>query len=133
MIKHKLQSDGFNTVELLVSILVLAVLATSINSIYLSHMVQSQKTRNLSLINSFVENKVESLRSMGFLAVNEGSYDISNELSSELYPPKTASMQISSQTSGLKKVVINITYNDQGTAQTFEYTTFIGELGVGQY
>ena len=124
---------GFTIVELLISMMVTVILVIGINSIYITHMTQAVRTRNLAVINSFVENKIESLRSAGFLTLNDGTTSISSELPAELMSPKSADMQISSHTSGLKRVVVNITYNDQGANRTFNYTTFIGELGVGQY
>jgi prepilin-type N-terminal cleavage/methylation domain-containing protein len=72
------QKNGFTIVELLISMVVVAILIVGINSIYLSHLTQSQRVRNLIIVNSFVENKVEALRSAGFLSIEDGTTDISN-------------------------------------------------------
>ena len=126
-------NKGFTIVELLISMVVVAILVTSINSIYLTHLTQSHKVRNEILANSFVENEVESLRSAGFLSITDGTTDISNKLPSDLSAPKSASLQISPVESGLKSAVVSVTYNDSGTPRTYSYQTYIGELGVGQY
>lgn len=124
---------GFTIVELIVSIVVLAILVAGINSIYLSHLTESHRVRNLSIVNSFVENKIEALRSAGFLNVSDGTTDISDELPADLWSPKSASLQITSAESGLKDVYLTVNYSDGGTNRTFNYQTYLGELGVGQY
>jgi prepilin-type N-terminal cleavage/methylation domain-containing protein len=129
----KNKQAGFTIVELLVSVVVTTILVAGINSIYLTHLAQSQRVRNLALVNSFAENKIESLRSAGFLAISDGTTDISAQLPSDLWSPKSATLEISSATSGLKNVVLAITYNDGGQPKTLNYQTYVGELGVGQY
>lgn len=124
---------GFTMVELLVSVIVVVILVAGINSIYLTHLTESHRVRNLALVNSFAENKVEALRSAGFLNLSDGTTDISSELPADLWSPKSASLQISSAESGLKDIYLTITYSDSGTNQTFNYQTYLGELGVGQY
>lgn len=125
--------QGYSVVELLVAVIVTAILTTAINSIHNSHARLSQRNRDLTVANSFAENKIESLRSAGFLGVNLGSTDITAELPSELQKPRTGTLAITSVNSAIKKVYLTITYNDQGNARTYNYTTYIGELGVGQY
>jgi Tfp pilus assembly protein PilE len=127
------EEEGFTIVELIVSILVAVILIASVNSIYTSHLVQSHQMRSMAVVTSFIENKVETLRSIGFLGLNDGTTNITSELPSDLMSPKSGSIVISSQASGLKKVVIGVSYFDGGKTRNYSYQTFIGELGVGQY
>lgn len=90
------------------------------------------KGRNLVLSNSFIEGKIEALRSIGYNGLSDGTTDIAGELPSELSQPRSASLQISSPGAGLKQIDVTITYSDQGTNRSYSYRTFIGELGVGQ-
>ena len=129
----KINQSGFTIVELIVTLGVVLILVVGINSIYVTYMVQSNRVRSLALVNSFVENKIEALRSAGFLSLNDGSYDLSSELPEDLYVPKNASMQIAAANSGLKDVTLTINYNDSGSTRTFVYQTYIGEVVVGQY
>lgn len=131
-IKHNNQA-GFTIVELLVSVIVVVILVAGINAIYLTHLTESHRVRNLILVNSFAENKIESLRSGGFLSISDETTDISNELPSDLWSPHSATLQITSAESGLKDIYLTITYNDNGTNKIFNYQTYLGELGVGQY
>ena len=91
----------------------------------------STRARQLSLANSFVEGEVEALRNQGYNALTDGTTDISSQLPAALQSPKSASVQISSPSGGIKQIDITVTYNDQ-VSRSYSYTTYIGELGVGQ-
>lgn len=134
--KHLLSlSDdhGFTLVELLVAIIVGAIFAGSANLIIVQQSHLSQRGRDLVLANSFVEGKVEDLRSIGFSGLGNGTTDVTSELPNDLKAPHSANLAISSSSTSIKQVVISLTYNDQGTNRSYSYTTYIGELGVGQY
>jgi len=124
---------GFTVVELLVTIVVSAILVLAVNTILISHAYLSQRGRDLVLSNAYAELKIESLRSAGFLGLNDGTANITNELPSELSTPRSGTLVISSPSTGLKQAVITISYNEQGRTRTHTYKTYIGELGVGQY
>lgn len=127
------KESGFTIVELLVALIVAAVLVGSVQLIYTNQTYLSERGRDLVLSNAYAEGKMESLRSKGFIGLNDGTTDITSELPSELSPPRSGNMVISTPNTGLKKVTITISYNAQGETKTETYTTFIGELGVGQY
>lgn len=93
----------------------------------------AQRHRDLVVANAYVEQKIEALRSTGFLGLSSGTTDVTSEMPTELKLPRSGSLQIATPSSGLKKIDMSITYNDQGTSRTYTYTTYIGELGVGQY
>lgn len=130
--KYK-KSDGFTIVELLVAIIVGAVIIGAATGIIVSQTHISQRGRDLIIANAYIENKIESLRSAGFAALNVGTTYITGELPSELNSPRNGSIVITSPSSAIKKILITISYNDQGTSRSYSYTTYIGELGVGQY
>lgn len=98
-----------------------------------SHLHLSQRGRDLVIANAYIENKIEGLRSIGFAGLSDGTTDITSELPTELNAPRSGSYVISSPSSAVKRVVVTITYNDQGDNRTYSYTTYIGELGAGQY
>jgi type II secretory pathway pseudopilin PulG len=124
---------GFTIVELIVTMIVGTILIGSSILILTSGQRLSQTHRDLIAANAFAEKKVEALRSIGFLGLTDGTTNITNELPAELNPPRNGSLQITTPSSGLKKIDLTITYNDQGSSRTYKYTTYIGELGVGQY
>ena len=129
----KIEQSGFTIVEILVTIIVSGIVIGAINSILINQVHLSQRNRDLVLANAYVEGKVESLRSVGFKGLVNGSTDITSELPSELSQPRSGTVTVSSFNDSTAKVDIALTYNDQGTNRTYSYTTYVGELGVGQY
>lgn len=133
MSKRSINIAGFTLVELLVSIIVGTVFVTAINTVVNSHAYLAQRAQNLVFANAYAEGKIESLRSLGYNSLANGTTSLNGELPAELAPPKSGSMVVSDFSSGVKKVELTITYNDLSTNRTYNYTTFVGELGVGQY
>lgn len=131
-ISQKLDEYGFTVVELLVTIIVGGILIVGINTLYTTQSYINQHGRDQVVANAFIEGKVESLRSQGFLTLNNGTTDITSELPDELNDA-SGTQVISSQNDATKKVVLTVNYNEQGANRTYVYTTYIGELGVGQY
>jgi prepilin-type N-terminal cleavage/methylation domain-containing protein len=125
-------SDGFTIVEILVSIAVAAIVTMSLNSVVTTYLHVSQRGRYLNLANSYVESKVEALRNQGYNSVSTGTADLTSELPSQLPLSRSASMTVTAPSGGIKQVDISVSYNDQGFSNSVSYTTYLGELGVGQ-
>jgi prepilin-type N-terminal cleavage/methylation domain-containing protein len=128
----KNSNNGFTIVELIVAMFVGAALVGSVNLIYTTQTYLSQEARDAAMSNSFAEGKFEALRSQGYLALANGTTSVTSELPSELGQPRSASLQITTPSTGVKRAVLVISYNQKGATATKTYTTFIGELGVGQ-
>ena len=126
-------TSGFTIVELLVTLVVGAIFTASVTVFLGLHVHLAQRGRDVAVANSFAENEVEALRSAGYLSLSDGTTDLTSSLPVELNNNRSASLTISSPSTGIKKVDISVTYNDQGAPRTYSYTTYIGELGVGQY
>ena len=126
------KQSGFTIVESIVTMIVGAILIGSAILVITSGQRLGQKHRDLVVANAFVERKVETMRSAGFLSLSNGTADITNELPSELNTPRSGSVEISSESAGLKKIAIEIAYNESGINRSYSYVTYIGELGVGQ-
>ena len=122
---------GFTIIELIVAMIVGSgfILTTNVAVNNYAHL--ATRDRQLSLANSFVEGQVEALRNQGYNSLGNGTTDISSQLPAALQTPKSASLKITSPATGLKQIDITVNYTDQ-TAKSFSYTTYIGELGVGQ-
>lgn len=125
-------SEGFTLVELLVSIAVGAIVIASLNMLVSGYLHVSQRGRYLNAANSFVEGKVEALRNSGYNTLSSGTTSLTSQLPSSLPPSRSASMTVSAPSNGIKQVDITVSYKDQGSTQTYSYTTYLGELGVGQ-
>lgn len=125
-------NPGFTIVELIIAIVVGGVIFASAGVAISNYSHLAGRGQNLVLANSFVEGKVESLRSIGYSGLGNGTTDIGNELPADLQGPKSASLEISEPSQGLKQVNITVAYSDQGANRSYSYRTYVGELGVGQ-
>ena len=125
-------SDGFSIVELIIAIVVGVTFIGSMNLVVNNYNNLSRRDRNLVLANSFAEGEMEALRNQGYNSLSTGTSDISGQLPAQLPAPRSSSLTISQLPAGLKQVVVSVTYNDQGASRTYNYTTDMGELGVGQ-
>ncbi len=127
--------DGFTILEILVSIALAGIFILAFSVLTVNLNVINDKTSDLTIANSFIENKVEQLRSESFLGLSNGSIDFTAEMPQTLAEPRSASYTVAdvSGNAALKDVTFVISYEDHGQSRTINYATFIGELGVGQY
>ena len=128
-LKH---SEGFTLVEILVAITVAGIMIVTLNEVVNSYLHVSQRGRYLNLANAYVEAKTEELRNNGYNSLNTGTTNLKSELPAKLPPSKNASMTITDPGGGIKKIDISVSYFDNGQSNAYSYTTYIGELGVGQ-
>jgi prepilin-type N-terminal cleavage/methylation domain-containing protein len=132
MKKRVLAEDGFTIVELLVCIAVAAVIIGSLSQVVTTYIHLSQRGRYMNLANSYVEAKAESVRNIGYSGLSDGTTNLTSELSTQLPRSRSASMTVSTPSAGLRQIDFTISYSDQAQTNTYNYTTYIGELGVGQ-
>jgi prepilin-type N-terminal cleavage/methylation domain-containing protein len=128
-IEHK--EAGFSIVELLVAIVVGGLFVLSVNTAITNYTYLGQQSKDLILANSFAEGKVEELRNIGYNGLTVGTTDLSSQLPTALNGPRSASLHITNPITGIKQVDISISYTQRGQ-KSYSYTTYIGELGVGQ-
>jgi len=130
-----IKQAGFTLVELMTAIVIGAFFVAAVSTLLVNSSRIAQRGRDIAVVNSFVENKVESLRSIGYLGLDLTAppTDITSDLPSEIQAPRNATLSISQQSTSVKQVILNIEYNDQGRQRDYSYTTYVGELGVGQY
>ena len=127
----KRDSKGFTIVEMLVALALFAIIIPAI-TLGLSTLTQlNNRARDLTLISIIAENKIESLRSMGYNSVVVGTTTFTSELPSEIASPKTATLTVA-QGTGLKTIDVSIQYTDYRNSRTINYKSVIGETGVGQ-
>lgn len=129
----KKSEKGFTIIELLVAIAVVGILVPTLVGFVNTLNRFNDRARDMSIINSLAENKIEGLRSVGFSGLNNGTVAFTGELPATIGSPKSATYTITSPNSAIKQVDVTVTYRDHGTNQTVNYRTYIGELGVGQY
>lgn len=109
-----------------------AIVTAALSQVVTSYVHVAQRGRYLNLANAYAEAKIESLRNTGYNGLSLGTTSLTGELPTQLPPSRSASMTITSPSSGIKQVDLTISYKDQGQSNTYSYTTYVGELGVGQ-
>ena len=124
--------NGFTVVEIVVTIAVAAVILLSLNTALNAFLHLGQRGRYLSLESSFVEAEVETLRNNGYNSIGIGTTSLTSQMPSALPPSRTGTLVVTQPQAGIKQVDITVTYIDQKATQSFAYTTYIGEIGVGQ-
>ncbi len=133
MSKNTHSQAGFTIVELLITIVLLALAVPVLGSLVSMLSGVNDRARDMAIIHALAENKVESLRSAGFGNLAVGTVTFTSELPSTIATPRSAQYVVTSPSVALKQVQITISYNDHGQTRTLNYRTYVGELGVGQY
>jgi len=128
----KLDGAGFGVVEIVITIMVVGILSGGLYSVTISSANITDQASDVGYVNSLAQNKIEGLRSIGFPGLSDGTVDFSDELPTTLGNPKSASYTISSADVNLKLVILTITIDQLGESESYEFATYIGELGVGQ-
>lgn len=133
---QKNTQTGFTIVELIITIVVGAILMSSISMIVINQSGLAERAKDKTLANSFIETTVEQIRSEGYnvLTASPTPVNITSKMPQDLNEPRIATYTVSdSAQAGLKRIVLQISYQSQGVAQNLTYETLVGELGVGQY
>lgn len=129
----KKNSLGFTTVELLIAISMIGIIVPSVIGLTTTINKLNNRANDLNTINSLAENKIESLRSLGFTGLSDGTTAFTNELPPSIGSPRSATYTVTSPQPDIRQVDIQIDYTDHGTPHSASYRTYVGEVGVGQY
>lgn len=117
---------GITLVEIVISmfivVMIIAIAGTLIRLLILSNS-ESYVVTNVSVV---AQNKIEGIRNTSFASISNGTQDFSNELPANLPHPRSASINISSVNTDIKKVEVTIQYGDQQQI----YTTYVGRASV---
>lgn len=124
--------QGFTTVELLISIVLIGIIIPTVSIGLTNLAVINNRARDLVLANMIAQNKVETLRSAGYNSLNSGSTTFTTELPSTLGSPRNASYNVTTPQTGVKQIDVSISYTEYKASRSVSYRTYVSELGVGQ-
>jgi type II secretory pathway pseudopilin PulG len=130
--RRQASSDGFTIAELVITIVVMGFIIPAIAMALTNLSVINNRARDLTLANMAAQNKVETLRSIGYNSINNGTVSFTSELAVSIGSPKSASYTITTPQTGIKQVDVNISYTEYKSTRNLIYRTYISELGVGQ-
>lgn len=128
----KLKSAGFTITELLIAMALFAIVVPLFTVGINNLTVLNNRARDLALANMVAQNQFESLRSAGYNSVSIGSFDFTANLPSTLAEPRSATYEVTAPRSGIKEILVTISYSDYGSDRVIEYKSIISELGVAQ-
>jgi type II secretory pathway pseudopilin PulG len=130
--RPKNSQSGFTIVELVVTIIVAGIIIPAVAVALTNLAVVNKVARDKALANMIVQNKVETLRSAGYNTLSGGTTSFATELPSTIGSPRSASYTVSSPTTGVKQIDINMSFTEYHITKNLAYRTYISELGVGQ-
>jgi uncharacterized protein YebE (UPF0316 family) len=132
--------SGFTVLEVITSIVVGGLFIISLSTLVINLQTINNSAQDLVIANNFIRNKVEFLRNAGFISLNVGTTDFTDEMPNTLAGPRSSTYQVFNESvnvslgnNSLKRIEFDIQYTDRGKTRKIEYVTYIGELGVGQY
>jgi prepilin-type N-terminal cleavage/methylation domain-containing protein len=128
----KSRQKGFTIVELMVTIVVAGFIIPAVAVALTNLAVTNKLSRDQALANMLIQNKVETLRSSGYNSLSISTTSFASELPNTFGSPRSATYTISTPTTGIKQIDLNISFTEYHSTRNFAYRTFISELGVGQ-
>lgn len=124
---------GFTLVELLITIVVLGIVATTISSLFLTIQQTQRRTNFAETANRAGIRQIESLRNQNYNSLTPGeTINFTDELPSTLPNDRTGIIEISEPIPGLRRVDTTITYTFGGSEQTIRLSSLIGVIGITQ-
>lgn len=132
-------ASGFTLIELIVTIAVIGILLPVVIMFLNAINAMNGRANTLSTVNAYAENRIETFRSAGFQSVPITTGPVTftgTEALPEAVPkPRSATYEVTFLASGntsVKKIVITTSFRSPTGTETKKYTTYLGELGVGQ-
>lgn len=128
-----MDNRGFTLVEIVVATALAGLVVISVANLFIVAGDVQRESQYLETATRAGEQKIESLRNQHYNTLEPGTtIDFTSELPPELNDPRSATVDISEPKSGLRKLDINITYNDGGKQRRVDLTTVIGNVGISQ-
>lgn len=137
ILTHK-NTTGFTLIELIVTIAVIGILLPVVIMFLNAINSMNGRANTLSTVNAYAENRIETFRSAGFQSVpiTTGAVNFTGAEALPVGVPKpnssTYEVTFVSGNTSVKKIVITTSFRSPTGTETKKYTTYLGELGVGQ-
>lgn len=129
----KSNGEGFTLVELLVTLVIMGIVATSFAGLYYLMQIAQIRSQHLDLAIQAARTEIESLRNEGYDSLTPGqNINFTSTLPSSLPPNRNGVVTVTEPVSGLRRVDVNVTYTDFGKPVDVELSSDIGIIGIGQ-
>lgn len=124
---------GYTLVELMVAIVVIGILVIGVSS-FMIGITNIQKNVNYKESASrAASTEMESLRNAKYnTLVNGSTIDFTDKLPDNLPSNRSGTVEVSEPTTGLKKVVVTVSYQTNGQTQQVKLSSLIGQIGISK-
>lgn len=124
---------GFTIVELLVALAVIGITVGSLTSMFISIRNVQQQTVYADTATRDAQREIETLRNDNYASLTPGqTIDFTSQLSSDLPPGSTGSVQVSQPATDLRRVDVTVTYKSEGKQRNTTLSSLIGVIGITQ-
>ncbi len=138
-VREPVGERGFSIIELMVTLFVLGTVLTSVLSMFAQVDYITDRARELLLAHTSAFEKLQTYENKSFTSIIPGSSgssyqveDFSASLPSNLTGPKTARVYVKSISPTLKRVDVQVAYQDRRVQRILNYTTMVQESGLGR-
>jgi prepilin-type N-terminal cleavage/methylation domain-containing protein len=131
---------GFSIVELLVTLVIIGTTFSAFMVTFTTIQSTNKKSLDISQSNNIAFQKIQQYENTIFTSLPNTSpigslqmvEDFSSELPSSLESPRVGQVFISTQSSTLKQIVVNITFGSGEGQRQIEYASLIQNNGLGR-
>ena len=125
---------GFSLVEIAVGLVVIGLVVISISNVFISIGVIQRQSAHLSLAARLAEQKIESLRNNHYntIPLSPPPIDFTSELPADLATPRSATVNVSEPSPGIKRLEVTITYREGSRSKTVQLSVLLGNIGISQ-
>ncbi|HJQ09369.1 MAG TPA: type II secretion system protein [Candidatus Saccharimonadales bacterium] len=125
--------QGFSLAELMVTMVVAAIVITSISSLFINIQRTQRRTGYLESATRAAQREIEVLRNRQYNQLTPGvDINFTNQLPDNLVAPRSGIVEVSEPTPGLRQVDVTVTYRDGNEQRTVKLSSLIGVLGITQ-
>jgi type II secretory pathway pseudopilin PulG len=136
----KPESNGFATVELIITLIVIGIIFSAFITTFVTIQNINKKAKDIHTANSLAFEKLQIYESLNFTGlpdtdesgVLEEVEDFDDAVADQLPKPSTARVYINEVSPTLKQVVVTVEFGEDPTRQILQYATFIQRQGLGQ-
>lgn len=109
------------------------IMVIGITNLFIAIDTTQRRTQRLEAATRAGEQQIESLRNAHYNSLEpDTSLDFTAELPTELAEPRSATVDITEPSEGVRRLDIRITYRDGSVDREVNLSTVIGNIGIGQ-
>jgi len=127
------EQAGYTLVELMVAIVVIGILVIGVSGFMIGINNIQKNVNYKESASRAAATEMESLRNAKYnTLVNGSTIDFTDKLPDNLPTNKSGTVEVSEPITGLKKVVVTVSYQTNGQTQQVKLSSLIGQIGISK-